>query len=288
MDKMKVDFVREREWWDAIAPTEEQDIGDEVINRALRWCEIERHLRGVKTILDIGAGTGVFSIPLTRRGFSVTHVDFSPRMLEIARKKAKGLKNIRFIEANVIDLSQFCDHSFDLVLNMDGAVSFCGPDAERAISESCRVTKKKLILAVANRIMMVNVWIAEGFRMTGGFVDAIYPMLERGEWYQDQFPENKILSKGCAQDYFGVFKAFLPDELRKILKQAGMKVLRCGGLGSLAFFCGQETVEQVVKDKSLLNAFLDLCERFDREILPDGPGTRQRAGLIAVAEPVGK
>jgi len=281
---MKADFDRKREWWDAIAPTEERDIGDEAINRALRWREIERHLQGVKTILDIGGGTGVFSIPLAERGFSVTHVDFSPRMLEIACKKAKGLKNIRLIEANVIDLFQFRDHSFDLVLNMDGAVSFCGSDAERAISESCRVTKKKLILTVANRVMMVNVWVSVGLHETGRFVDAIYPMLERGEWYQNQFPENKILSKGCTQDYFGAFKAFLPEELQKILEQAGMKVLRCGGLGSLAFFCGQETVEQVLKDRFLLNTFLDLCERFDREILPNGPGTRQRAGLIAVAE----
>jgi len=281
---MKVDFGREREWWDAKAPFEEQDIGDEAINRALRWREIERHLQEVKTILDIGAGTGVFSIPLAKRGFSVTHVDFSPRMLEITRKKAEGLKNIRFIEANAINLSQFSDRSFDLVLNMDGAASFCGPEAERAIFESRRVTKKRLILTVANRVMMVNVWVSVGLRETGRFVDAIYPMLERGEWYQNQFPENKILSKGCTQDYFGAFKAFLPEELQKILEQAGMKVLRCGGLGSLAFFCGQETVEQVVKDKSLFNTFLDLCERFDREILPNGPGTRQRAGLIAVAE----
>ena len=42
--------------------------------------------------------------------------------------------------------------------------------------------------------------------------------------------------------------------------------------------------EQDLGDEVLFEQFLDLCERFDREILPDGPGTRQRAGLIAVAE----
>ena len=31
--------------------------------------------------------------------------------------------------------------------------------------------------------------------------------------------------------------------------------------------------------------FVDLCERFDLEVLPDGPGSKQRAGLIAVAVP---
>jgi hypothetical protein len=43
---------------------------------------------------------------------------------------------------------------------------------------------------------------------------------------------------------------------------------------------------QVGQDEALFAAFLDLGERFDREVLPDGPGTRQRAGLIAVAVPM--
>jgi hypothetical protein len=34
----------------------------------------------------------------------------------------------------------------------------------------------------------------------------------------------------------------------------------------------------------LFNEFCDLCERYDREVLPEGPGTSARAGLIAVAQ----
>ena len=63
-----------------------------------------------------------------------------------------------------------------------------------------------------------------------------------------------------------------------------MRVLRVGGLGSLANLCGKETVERVLKNEDLFQEFLDLCEYFDREILPHGPGTRQRSGMIAVAE----
>ena len=39
----------------------------------------------------------------------------------------------------------------------------------------------------------------------------------------------------------------------------------------------------MLKEETLFQEFLELCERFDREILPEGLGTR-RAGLIAVAE----
>jgi 2-polyprenyl-3-methyl-5-hydroxy-6-metoxy-1,4-benzoquinol methylase len=94
---MRVDFDRERQWWDAKAPKHETDLQDEAINRALRWLEIERHLDAIETILCVGAGTGTFSIPLAQRGFSVTHLDFSPRMLDIARERARGVQNIELV-----------------------------------------------------------------------------------------------------------------------------------------------------------------------------------------------
>jgi ubiquinone/menaquinone biosynthesis C-methylase UbiE len=283
---MKIDFDRERAWWDAKALEEEQDLSDEAINRALRWREIERHLADVQNILTVGGGTGVFSIPLASRGFSVTHVDLSHSMLDIARKKARGLGTITFLEANAVDLSLFADRSFDLVLNMDGAISFCGAEAERAIREACRVTKRTLILTVSNRAATIPFWVSASVKVAGEFLPAVHAMVAHGEWHQEQFPQNPQLSAGMTQDYMGAFKAFLPDELRAILERLGMRVVRCGGLGTLANLCGQATVERVLEDETLLEAFLDLCELFDAEILPNGPGTRQRAGLIAVAQPL--
>lgn len=281
---MQVDFDRERSWWDAKAAKEEQDLDDEAINRALRWREIERRLGDVRTILDIGGGTGAFSVPLARRGFSVTHVDFSPSMLAIARRRAKGLNQIRFVEANAVALP-FPDHSFDLVLNTDGAVSFCGSLAEQAIIEACRATRKVLILAVSHRAWLVPVVIASSIHVAGRILPAVGAMFDEGEWHQEQFLENPALAKGATQDYFGALKAFTPDELRAVLERGGMQVLRCGGLGTLSNLCGKETVAQVLQDEALFQEFLDLCERFDRQVLPNGPGTRQRAGLLAVAVP---
>lgn len=282
---IEVDFHREEAWWDAKAPREELDRSDEAINRALRWREIERHLTDVHTILAIGAGTGVFSIPLARRGFSVAHVDFSPAMLDIAREKAHDVESIAFVEANAVDLSLFGDRSFDLVLNMDGAISFCGSSAERAVREACRVTKRTLLLTTSDRVGMIPVWVSASIEQAGELLPAVNAMFDFGEWHQQQFPQNPQLSAGMTQDCMGAFKAFLPAELRALLEELGMRVLRCGGLGTLARLCQRETIGRVLSDESLLEAFLDLCERFDADVLPDGPGTRERAGLIAVAEP---
>lgn len=207
---MDVDFERERHWWNAKAPREEQDLGDEPINRALRWREIERHLDGVHTILEVGGGTGAFSLPLARRGFAVTHLDFSPAMIQIARQglgpqEAQEL-NIRFVEANAADLSQFPDHSFDLVLNMDGAVSFAGSLAERALIESCRVATKTLIATVSHRARLLPVWVEGSLAVLADFAPAVDAMLDRGEWHQGQFPENPLLTRGMTQDYMGAMR----------------------------------------------------------------------------------
>ena len=283
---MQADFDRHKQWWDEKAVNEETDLADEAINRALRWREIERCLEGVRTILEVGGGTVVFSIPLAKRGYDVTYLDLSSGMLELARSKAEGLPNISFVVGNGADLSSFMDSSFDLVLNMDGAISFSGSMAEAVILESCRVTRKRLLVTVSHRARLLPLVVWASLQVTGRLLPAVYAMLEAGEWHQDKYPENPLLTKGMTQDYMPSMKAFLPGELRGILERAGMQVLRCGGLGTLADFCKEETIKLLLerKDEKLFEDFLDLCERFDREILPDGPGTWQRAGLIAVEE----
>lgn len=85
----------------------------------MRWREINKHLtEDINTILDVGGGTGAFSIPLAEKGFKVVHFDISEEMIAIAKSKAeeKNLKNITFEQGISIDLSRFNDNSFDMVI----------------------------------------------------------------------------------------------------------------------------------------------------------------------------
>jgi ubiquinone/menaquinone biosynthesis C-methylase UbiE len=275
--RMATDFERQRKWWDAQASTEDQDRDDESINRALRWREIERHLEGVRTILDIGGGTGAFSIPLAKRGLKVTHVDLSPQMLERARAKAKadGLTTIEFVEANAVDLSRLGDGRFDLVLNLDGAVSFCGPAAKAALHESARLTGRTLIVTVSHRAWMAAASVGESLQTAGDVLPSAQEMFDHGQ--------GPSTSSGGGDDFGGAVRSFLPEELAAAIRGEGLYVERVGGLGSLSLLAGPEAVRRATSEESLLARFVDLADRFDREIMPQGPGTRQRAGLIAVA-----
>ncbi len=67
--------------------------------------------------LDLGCGTGVVSLALARRDFSVVGVDHSQDMLEIAERKAAGeglAESCRFMTGDVRDVP-FGDGAFDVV-----------------------------------------------------------------------------------------------------------------------------------------------------------------------------
>lgn len=59
-------------------------------------------LSGAKTLLDLGAGTGLFSyfIYLVKPELNYTLTDLSPEMLKAAQERFKGLRNFSFTELN--------------------------------------------------------------------------------------------------------------------------------------------------------------------------------------------
>jgi SAM-dependent methyltransferase len=255
---MPPDYERIAAKWDAAAENEEAWLARPSINRSLRWREIERNLSGVSSICDVGGGTGAFSVPLAQRGFQVTHVDVSAEMLRKTKAKIASLSNIQLFQGNAADLSRFADRSFDLLLNFDGPLASSGEDAGRVISESCRITKKTLILSTAHLAWTASQWLAESFASQG------------------RLPSDLNLPSSAG-------KAFLPRSLASLIEENGLRVTRAGGIGSLATLWPQELLTKILAQEQLLNQFLNLCEQFDAEILSEGPGTRDDTGLLIVA-----
>ena len=238
---MDSDAVRRK--WDEAATAEAEWAARPSLNRSLRQREIDQRLDGVRSVLDVGGGPGTFSIPLAKRGLAVTHLDISPAMLALARANAHGL-DMQFVEGNAVDLSAFADRAFDLVLNMDGAISGSGRDAETVIRETCRVSRKRAIVSMAHQAFVV--------------VNAILGK-----------PDDDV-------------RGFTSPQIRALLEREGFSICRLGGVGSLGALVGKDFVRALAP--AAFAELVDRAEAFDHDVLPDGPGTLDDTGLFAVAD----
>lgn len=272
-------------FWDEISKVEEIDYDDEKINRLLRFKAIQHHLSGVRKILDVGAATGAFSIPLARMGFDVVHLDLSDEMIKVAKDKAINLPNISFTKQDATCLDIFEDNEFDLVLCFDGAISFSGHKAGNVISEICRVGKK-VILSVSSKSCMTATWLNYSLTKLNRIHPSVKDMMETGYFNKDNYDDAEELTS------IAELKSYDVGELRDVLDKNGMNVLECRSIGSLTHLYlihlyRQNTADDVHEKINAISAnedFLEICDYYDKFVMPNGMGSFRRAGIFAVAE----
>ncbi len=102
------------------------------------WDKVEKNSKKDDRLLEAGVGTGK-NIPYYPEGLQYTAIDFSPKMLSRAKKKASDFsRNIEFIEMDIQKLD-FPDNSFDFIVT---SCVFCSvPDPVKGLQELKRVLK---------------------------------------------------------------------------------------------------------------------------------------------------
>ncbi len=105
---------------------------------------IRESLTGVSdpTILEIGAGTGRYSVTLAKQGYRVTAVELVAHNLAVLKSKLDGTEPITVMQGNALDLSALPDASFSLTMLLGPMYHlYTKEDKLRALSEAVRVTK---------------------------------------------------------------------------------------------------------------------------------------------------
>lgn len=108
-------------------------------------------LRPGQRVLDIGCGTGMSLSPLMDRGLSLTGVDPSPYMLDVAQQRFGS--RVALHRGPAEDLP-FEDNAFDTALFFT-SLEFTDRPA-KAIEEACRVARERVVIGVLNRHAPVN------------------------------------------------------------------------------------------------------------------------------------
>ena len=93
-------------------------------------------------VLEIGAGTGRYSIALAKEGYQVSAVELAEQNFELLRKNSEGMDNLQAIRGDAVDLRFLPDDRYDLTLLLGPMYHLYNKEDQlAALREAIRVTK---------------------------------------------------------------------------------------------------------------------------------------------------
>ncbi len=111
---------------------------------------LEPYLRPGARVLDLGAGTGAYSLYLANRGCRVEAVELSGSNVRVFRQKLRPELPVHLVQGNALDLARYADASFDLVLCLGPLYHLHSPaDRARCIHQALRVCRPEGVLFFA-------------------------------------------------------------------------------------------------------------------------------------------
>jgi ubiquinone/menaquinone biosynthesis C-methylase UbiE len=180
-------------------------------------------------VLDMGCGTGRFTVPMAERGAIVTGLDISPAMLGIAgRKLAERHLHADLLEGDMSDLP-FPDSSFDVVTSMLALMHIPLDDRPAVFGEVRRVLRPGgcMLLGVKNSLIE-QMFTADRFAA----VDVT-----------DVAEKELIFTRTrSGQEYRAPWHSFSPQELSALFAPPGMVITHLRGNLPLAAWLADEVL----------------------------------------------
>ena len=77
---------------------------------------IQQYLKPGDRILDVGAGTGAYSLYFAGKGYPVCALELADNNILVFRSKLTPELPVELVQGNAVDLSRYASESFDIVL----------------------------------------------------------------------------------------------------------------------------------------------------------------------------
>jgi methionine biosynthesis protein metW len=164
---------------------------------------IQKYLKPNCRILEVGAGTGRYSLYYASQGYKVNSIEYVQHNLDVLKSKITDNMNIVAEQGDAIDLSRFEDNIFDIVLVLGPLYHlYTEEEINKCINEAKRVCKNNGIMMFAylpNDSIMISWALLKGHLKFG--------------YDNKRFDQNfKIISEPSE-----IMRAFYIDELEKIM-----------------------------------------------------------------------
>lgn len=133
-----------------------------------------------KRLLDAGCGTGALAVEAARRGASVTAVDLSPTLIELARERLPSHIGEGEIDFRVGDMSAMALGEFDHVVAMDSLIHYDVEDGIRVLAGLADRVRGSIVFTHAPSTVLLEIMHATGQLFPrGDRSPAIQPVSER-------------------------------------------------------------------------------------------------------------
>lgn len=170
---------------------------------------IEKYLKAGDRILEVGAGTGRYSINYAEKGYKVDAVELVKRNLDVLKSKITKDMDINAIQGNCLDLSIYNDNIFDITLILGPLYHlYEDKDINKAISEAIRVTKKggKILIA-----FLPDDSVVMSYGIRGKHIKDLKKIVDEN-WKVPKIPKE-------------IFATYRIEELQDIIKKFNVKEL---------------------------------------------------------------
>jgi SAM-dependent methyltransferase len=202
----------------------------------------------IKTVLDMGCGTGNHAIPLARRGYSVTGIDRSPSMLQNAERKILTVvppledDQIRFIEGDVRELN--LKQNFDAVIMMFSVLGLQTTNGD--VLSALQSVRKHLnpggvfvfdvwygpaVLTIrpSDRIRVIPIENGQVIRSASGSLDILHHLCGV-HFHLWRLIDSQLINETNETQWT---RYFFPQELAFFMEQAKLKLVNLSAFGDI-------------------------------------------------------
>lgn len=173
---------------------------------------VDRYLKENDRILEVGAGTGRYSLYYASKGYKVDSVELIQSNIDVFKTKIKDDMDINVIKGNALDLSMYEDETFDVTLVLGPLYHlFTKENKEKAISEALRVTKKGGMIFLA---YITNDAVILSYGLRKGNLLRIPELVDENYKVKD-IPE-EIFSVNLVDEFDGMMNGFSVEHLHNV------------------------------------------------------------------------